>query len=88
MKYNTAHSTAPYSKRNGELTVKIKSGFVLEEVGGSYLAVAVGEDSSQFSSLVKLNATGAFLSISVEFNGEAVDPMLFLKISTGEKSIR
>ena len=34
------------------------------------------------------NATGAFLSISVVFNGEAVDPMLFLKISTGEKSIR
>ena len=41
--------------------MNIKSGFVLEEVGGSYIAVAVGESSSAFSSLVKLNGTGAFL---------------------------
>lgn len=41
--------------------MKIKSGFVLEEVGGSYLAVAVGERSDSFSGLVRLNGTGAFL---------------------------
>ena len=41
--------------------MKIKSGFVLEEVGGSYLAVAVGERAESFSALVKLNGTGAFL---------------------------
>lgn len=41
--------------------MKIKSGFVLEEVGGSYLAVAVGERAATFSALVKLNGTGAFL---------------------------
>jgi hypothetical protein len=52
---------AVFKKRNGDSTVKIKSGFVLEEVGGSYIAVAVGEASAAFSSLVKLNGTGAFL---------------------------
>ena len=41
--------------------MKIKSGFVLEEVGGTYHAVAVGERASEFSALVKLNGTGAFL---------------------------
>jgi hypothetical protein len=41
--------------------MKIKSGFVLEEVGGTYLAVAVGELAGEFSALVRLNGTGAFL---------------------------
>ena len=41
--------------------MKIKDGFVLEEVGGSYLAVAVGGGADGFSGLVRLNATGAFL---------------------------
>lgn len=41
--------------------MKIKSGFVLEEVGGSYIAVAVGARAKEFSGLVRLNETGAFL---------------------------
>lgn len=41
--------------------MKLKSGFVLEEVGGTYLAVAVGDRAEEFKVLVKLNATGAFL---------------------------
>ncbi len=41
--------------------MKIKDGFVLEEVGGSYLAVAVGQRTDEFTGLVRLNETGAFL---------------------------
>ncbi len=41
--------------------MKIKNGFVLEEVGGSYLAVAVGERADDFSGMVRLNGTGAFI---------------------------
>ena len=41
--------------------MKIKDGFVLEEVGGSYLAVAVGECAGNFNGMVRLNGTGAFL---------------------------
>ncbi len=40
--------------------MKIKSGFVLEQVGGEYLAVAVGERAKEFSGLVRLNSTGAY----------------------------
>ena len=41
--------------------MKIKSGFVLDEVGGAFLAVAVGERASEMRLLIKLNSTGAFL---------------------------
>lgn len=41
--------------------MKIKSGFVLEKVGGGYLAVAVGARAKEFSGLVRMNGTGAFL---------------------------
>ena len=41
--------------------MKIKSGFVLEQVGDNWLAVAVGELASNFHALIKLNSTGAFL---------------------------
>ena len=41
--------------------MKIKEGFVIEKVGTSYLAVAVGERAAEFSSMVRLNSTGAFL---------------------------
>lgn len=41
--------------------MKIKDGFVLEEVGGSYLAVAVGERAESFHGFVRMNGTGVFL---------------------------
>ena len=41
--------------------MRLKSGFVLEEVGGTYLAVAVGERAEEFKALIRLNSTGAFL---------------------------
>ena len=44
-----------------EHKMKIKSGFVLEQVGTGYLAVAVGERAADFSGLVRMNGTGAFL---------------------------
>ena len=41
--------------------MRLKSGFVLEEVGGTYLAVAVGERAEEINALIKMNATGAYL---------------------------
>ncbi len=41
--------------------MKIKNGFVLENVGGAYIAVAVGERASTFNGIVRLNGTGAFI---------------------------
>ena len=41
--------------------MKIKNGFVLEQIGDSYVAVALGEAASTFRGFVKMNKTGAFL---------------------------
>ena len=41
--------------------MKIKDGFVVEKVGGKYLAVAVGDRADEFSALIRMNSTGAFL---------------------------
>ncbi len=41
--------------------MKIKNGFVIEKLGTSYLAVAVGARATEFSNMVRLNSTGAFL---------------------------
>ena len=41
--------------------IKVKKGFVLREVSGSYIVVAVGAASKQFKGLITLNESGAFL---------------------------
>ena len=41
--------------------MKLKDGFVLEEVGGTFIAVAVGQRAEEFKIMIKLNSTGAFL---------------------------
>ena len=41
--------------------MKIKEGFVLREVAGSFIVVAVGEAIKSFNGIVNLNETGAFL---------------------------
>ena len=41
--------------------MRLKDGFVLNKVGDAYLAVAVGDRADEFSALIKLNGTGAFL---------------------------
>ena len=42
-------------------TIKIKKGFMLREVSGSFVVVPVGAASKEFKGLITLNSTGAFL---------------------------
>lgn len=41
--------------------MKIKNGFILREVAGSFIVVAVGEAVKEFKGIINLNETGAFL---------------------------
>ena len=41
--------------------MQIKKDFTIQKVGGSYVAVAVGESSKNFHGMIRLNETGAFL---------------------------
>ena len=55
--------------------MKIKKGFVLEEVGDSYLACATGKLAKNFSALIRLNETGAFLWRQLEARDMTVDAL-------------
>ncbi len=50
--------------------MRIKKGFVIQKVSGSYLACATGKLAADFSAIVKLNETGAFLWNKIEASGE------------------
>ena len=41
--------------------MKIKKGFLLREVAGENVVIAVGEAAMQFKGMIRLNPTGAFL---------------------------
>ncbi len=41
--------------------MNIKPGFVIRDVAGQAVAVAVAETSKSFHGMIKLNATGAFI---------------------------
>lgn len=41
--------------------MKIKDGYLLREVAGSFIVVPVGEGSMDFSGVISLNSVGAFL---------------------------
>lgn len=41
--------------------MKIKDGFILREVAGNFIVVAVGSTAKSFNGMINLNDTGAFL---------------------------
>ena len=41
--------------------MKLKYNFVVREIGGKPVAVAVGKDNDKFNGMIKLNSTGEFI---------------------------
>ena len=74
--------------------MKIKEGFILREVAGSYLVVAVGKAVKEFGGVVNLNETGAFLWKLLEKSStesEMVDALLSeydVDRGTAEKDVK
>lgn len=59
--------------------MKIKDGFVIREVSGNYLVVAVGEGTKTFNGMIQLNDTGALLFKELQKGAteqELVDAMM------------
>ena len=54
--------------------MRIKEGFVLREVAGSYMVIATGEASKEFNGMIKLNQTGCDIwkGISEGLSKEAI----------------
>ena len=43
------------------MNMKIKDGFLLREVAGNYVVIAVGEDAVNFNSIITVNEIGAYI---------------------------
>lgn len=56
--------------------MKIKDGFVLKNVANSYIVVPLGSRVVDFSSIIKLNDTGAFLWNILSENNVSADYLL------------
>lgn len=41
--------------------MKIKNGFILREIAGSYVVIAAGDEAVDFGGMITVNDTGAFL---------------------------
>ena len=50
--------------------MKIKKNFILREIAGTYLVVAVGEAVKNFNAVINLNETGALLWKALEKGAE------------------
>lgn len=59
--------------------MKIKSGFILRDVGGKSFVVAVGDRSREFKGMITLNATGKIIWKTLENDAtveDAVDAIM------------
>ncbi len=60
--------------------MKIKKNFILREVAGTFLVVAVGDAVKKFNAVINLNETGAFLWKALE--NETTEEGLVLAITS------
>ena len=67
--------------------MKIKSGFILRDVGGKTFVVAVGELSKTFHGMITLNETGKFIWQQLE-NGISKEEIVEKIITTYEDAPR
>jgi len=75
--------------------MKIKEGFILQQMGNSYVAIALGSAGESFSGMIRLNGAGEFLWRELEkgiSESELVDKMLAryegLDRETAEKDLK
>lgn len=59
--------------------MKIKDGFILREVAGSFIVVAVGDRVKEFNGVINLNDTGAFIWKTMEKDVSEEDVVEALK---------
>ncbi len=53
--------------------MKIRQGFILREVAGNFIVVAVGSAVKEFNGVINLNETGAFLYKKLQNGAEEED---------------
>ena len=46
--------------------MKLKSGIIINEINGDYVAVAAGEAGKAFNGMIKMNGTAAFIAKALQ----------------------
>lgn len=67
---NKSNVYMTYFEPNKEITMKIKNGFIVKEVGNQYMVLPVGEGALNFNGIMTLNKTGKFLFELLQENRE------------------
>ena len=70
--------------------MKIKSGYILREVAGTFLVVAVGKRAKEFNGMINLNSTAAELWKELEKGGteDSLTEFLLNNYKVEEKKAR
>ena len=70
--------------------MKMKSGFVMREVAGQYVVIAIGEASKSFHGMIKLNSTGKDIWEGLEsgFEEQQIVDLLMDKYQVSKEQVR
>ncbi len=70
--------------------MKLKTGFVLHQMGDEYVVVAVEERTKEFAGLINLNRSGAFLwkQMNSDFTRESLTSALLEQYDVDETTAR
>ncbi len=68
----------------------MKSGFVMREVAGQYVVIAIGEASKTFHGMIKLNSTGKDIWEGLEsgFEEQQIVELLMDKYQVSQEQVR
>ena len=68
----------------------MKSGFVMREVAGQYVVIAIGEASKTFHGMIKLNSTGKDIWEGLEsgFEEQQIVDLLMDKYQVSQEQVR
>jgi len=70
--------------------MKIKDGFIVRQVAGSYIAMPVGERAEEINGVIELTQAGAILweKLSEDTTGDALVAELLSKFDVDEETAR
>ena len=70
--------------------MKLKSGIIVNEINGDYVAVAAGEAGKAFNGMIKMNGTAAFIvkALQTETDEDGIVAALLTEYEVDEETAR
>ena len=70
--------------------MKLKSGIIINEINGDYVAVAAGEAGKAFNGMIKMNGTAAFIvkTLQAETDEDGIVAAILAEYEVDEETAR